>query len=319
MLDTYTRAAHHRVSALLEVPGTRPALLHFRHPDGELALPLLLRPLPDRTGWDATTPYGYGGPLGSGEGAVTDFGPALDAWAQKNRVVTTFLRLHPVLANAQLVPASAELLTVGATVGWDTSTGRDLVHHLHPHHRRAARRADRAGLKVTVVQRPPSLDRFRNLYFSTMRRHAADPYFYFPPAYWEALLTNAEELQPVLIEGWLGDRFVAGLLCFMHAPWLHYHLGGFDETARSIGASHRCFLAAAEWAQSRGMTGFHIGGGLGGRSTSSLFMFKRRFDPGNATLDFHIAKLVHDRATYVELAGTDSTAGFFPPWRRGRP
>jgi hypothetical protein len=313
-VDTYPSAAYSRVSAELEAPGTVPVLLHHVHADGEIALPLLLRPLPDGAGWDATSAYGYGGPVARG-GPAPDFGRALDDWARENGVVTTFLRLHPLLGNAPLVPTTAELVPLGPTVGWDVTAGRDLRALLHPHHRRAVRSAERAGVQVDVV-RPRSLDEFRALYDATMRRqHAADFYF-FPDAYWTALLDAADPLGVVLVEARLDGALVAALLCFGDGPWLHYHLGASDDVARRVGASTRCFLAAAEWAQARGMSRFHLGGGLGADPDSSLLTFKRRFDPSTELLPFSVAKLVHDRETYARLAGTVSTAGYFPPWRR---
>jgi serine/alanine adding enzyme len=315
-LDTYTRAAYYRASALLEVAGTVPVLLQFRHRDGVLVLPLLLRPLRDGSGWDAVSAYGYGGPLARDDAAVSAFGPALDEWARANGVVSTFLRLHPPLGNAGLVPATAEVVTAGCTVAWDISPGRDLFADMHAHHRRAARKADRAGLEVTVTPRPFSLSAFRDLYITTMERQHADPFFYFPAAYWKALVAERQTLHPVLIEGRLDGELVAALLCFAEGSRLHYHLGASADAARSIGASNRCFLAAAEWGRSEGMDVLHLGGGLGGSPTSSLFVFKQRFDPAGEPLPFHVAKIVHDRERYRELAGTDDTAGYFPPWRR---
>jgi hypothetical protein len=63
------------------------------------------------------------------------------------------------------------------------------------------------------------------------------------------------------------------------------------------------------------MRGFHLGGGVGGGTDSPLFTFKHRYDPTSEPRPFHIAKLVHDRQRYRALAGTDSTDGYFPPWR----
>jgi serine/alanine adding enzyme len=178
--DTYTLAAYHEVSALLEPPGTRPVFLHVHSADGDIALPLLLRPLPDGHGWDATTPYGYGGPLSRNARDAGAFGRALDAWARRNGVVSTFLRLHPILDNARLVPRTAELVELGSTAAWDVSPGRDLMSHMHAHHRRSARRAAQAGLQVTVIPDPHSLEGFRKLYEATMRRQEAAPFFFFP-------------------------------------------------------------------------------------------------------------------------------------------
>jgi len=315
-LDSYTRLAYHRVSVLLEPTVAVPVLLHYDGDDGGLALPLLLRPLPDGSGWDATSPYGYGGPVARSERAAEGFGAAFDTWARANGVVATFLRLHPLLGNARLVPHTAELIPLGWTVAWDVTAGRDLFALMHAHHRRAARRADRAGLDVRVVARPTDLTEFSELYRLTMLRRGADPFYFFATEYWDALRAEGEELGLLLVEGRLPDgELAAALLCFSQGPWLHYHLGATSDAARTIGASNRCFQAVAEWAQSRGMTRFHLGGGLGSDSASTLFVFKQRFDPGTEPQPFHVAKFVHDRDRYERLAGTDSTAGFFPPWR----
>jgi hypothetical protein len=203
-------------------------------------------------------------------------------------------------------------------VVWEVPAGRDVAAAMHPHHPRAARRAQRAGLQVAVVPRPLLLDGFREVYEATMRRQQAESFFFFGRAYWHALLASGDALGLVLVEGRLRGELVAALLCLSAGPWLHYHLGASADAGRAVGASTACFVAAAEWAQSVGMARFHLGGGVGGDSASPLFVFKHRFDPAAPPLPFHVAKLVHDRDRYVRLTGSGSTAGFFPPWRRTR-
>lgn len=311
--DVYLRLGYHRSSSLLEPVAAQPVLLHVAGAGAELALPLLLRPLPDGRGFDATSAYGYGGPTGSGDVDAAAFAAALDEWAIANDVVATFLRFHPLLGNHALAPASAELVELGGTVAWDVTPGRELLPAMHQHHRRAVRKADRAGLSVRVAAAPSQLAAFRALYEDTMRRQQADGFYFFDDAYWQSLLEDqGDEL--VLVDGLLGEEVVASLLCFARGARLHYHLGASADAARGIGASNRCFLAAAEWAQSRAMTTFHLGGGVGA-AADSLFTFKHRYDPACEPRPFHIAKVVHDAGRYRELAGTDSTAGYFPPWR----
>ncbi|KAB1640958.1 hypothetical protein [Gulosibacter chungangensis] len=67
-----------------------------------------------------------------------------------------------------------------------------------------------------------------------------------------------------------------------------------------------------------GITTFHLGGGLVA-AADSLFDFKRRYDPSNEPLTFHLGKVVHDPDQYRALAGTDFTEGYFPPWREPIP
>ncbi|MDQ0824670.1 serine/alanine adding enzyme [Arthrobacter sp. B2I5] len=314
--DTYSCAAYHRASALLEPEGTRPVLLAFSSEAGEVALPLLLRPLPDGVGWDATSAYGYGGPVWQGTPDLAAFDAALHGWAQEQRVVSTFLRLNPLLHNGRFVPPTAELVDVSATVAWDLSPGRDLQQGLHSAQRASLRKAARAGITITVTSRPSDLGHFQELYAVTMQRQKASDFFFFPNTYWQALVTDDQLLAPLLVEARLAGRVISALLCFASDPSLHAHLSASDDAARAVGASAACYVTAAEWGQTHGLTCFHLGGGLGGSSTSPLYAFKQRFDPHSSPRQFQVAKLVHDLDRYRQLAGTDSTDGFFPPWRR---
>ncbi len=314
--DAYLRLGWNLASVHLEPAGTLAVLLHHATDAGELALPLLLRPLPDGApGFDATSAYGYGGPIATGDVDLAAFGVALDEWAAANDVVATFLRFHPVLANHRWSPPRAELVELGSTVAWNVAPGRELLPAMHTHHRRAVRKADRAELELRITVAPDDLTAFRAMYDRTMQRQDAAAFYFFDDAYWDALIETGGGGELVLVEGLLEGEPVAAQLCIAHGAWLHYHLGASEDAARNIGASNRGFLAAAEWAQERGMIGFHLGGGVGGGTDSPLFVFKHRYDPESEPRSFHIAKLVHDADRYRDLAGTDSTAGFFPPWR----
>src|SRR5262245_31154970 len=83
---------------------------------GGILYPFILRPLAaepwasDRTGWDLTTPYGYGGPFAwnaTAEDAST-FWSRFNHWAWVRDVVTSFLRLS--LFPDQLLPFDGEVL-----------------------------------------------------------------------------------------------------------------------------------------------------------------------------------------------------------------
>jgi lipid II:glycine glycyltransferase (peptidoglycan interpeptide bridge formation enzyme) len=205
---------------------------------------------------------------------------------------------------------------LGATVVWRTAPDRgDLLPLMHSHHRRAARKADRAGVEIRITENPPELTAFRTCYDATMRRQDAAPYYFFRDAYWDALVRTRGGGTMVLVDALLEGELAASLLCIAGGGALHYHLGASTDAARAVGASNRCFLAAASWAQEAGIGQFHLGGGVGGGEGSTLLQFKHRFDPESELARFHIAKIVHDASAYEELAGTTSTDGFFPPWR----
>lgn len=314
--DTYLRYGYHVASVQLEPNAAAfPVLLSATQGDAEWLLPLLVRPLPNgETGFDATSAYGYGGPIASREIDLAAAGDAFDAWARANDIVATFLRFHPLLDNVKLAPARTELVELGATVAWELTPERELLPEMHTHHRRAVRKADRAELEIVITEAPADLTGFRELYDTTMRRQDAEAFYFFADAYWQALI-DEDDIELVLVDGILAGETVASLLCYRAGTALHYHLGASADAARNIGASNRCFLAAAEWGQQQGLAQFHLGGGYGGGTDSPLFVFKHRYDPTSEPHPFAIGKLVHDADRFRTLSGTDSTSGFFPPWR----
>jgi hypothetical protein len=181
------------------------------------------------------------------------------------------------------------------------------------HHRRLARKAEREGLAATVIQGPASLDGFVALYEETMRRNEASAFYFFSPAYWDALARLGDAL--VLVDVRRSEELAASVLCLAGSPWLHYHLGGASDEGRRLGASHVALLAAAGWGQALGYEVLHLGGGVGGQE-DSLFEYKRRFAPGDL-VTASVGKAVHDEEAYRRLAGVTEIAydGYFPAYR----
>jgi serine/alanine adding enzyme len=252
---------------------------------------------------DVVSPYGYGGPVGGDVG----FWPAYEEWCRGRGIVTTFVRFHPLYANQRGAPIHVEELA--PTVAWRLGAERDLLEGMHWKHRNKVRKAEKAGAVVTAAT---GLDGFVELYEDTMRRVDASPFYFFEPAYWEALERLGEGL--VRFDAAIEGETVASALCLASSPWLHYHLSGTTDTGRLTGSSTLVLLEAARWAQARGFERFHLGGGLGGKQ-DSLHHFKARFDP-EGLVGAAVGKVVHDEEAYRRLSGGNADLdGFFPPYR----
>jgi serine/alanine adding enzyme len=277
--------------------------------EGGVVFPCIVREF--RGSLDVTTPYGYGGPVAAAEDADAFYAGYAD-WCRERGVVSTFVRFHPLFENQRYARIAVE--PVGLTVAWRLQAG-DLFERLHSHHRRVIRKAQRAGLEVSVEE-APSLDEFAALYERTMARLDADSFYLFTPDYWESLRT----LPLLLVSARRGDEQVASVLCFAAKPWLHYHLGASSDEGRRVGASHLVLYEAAAWARAQGYDLFHLGGGVGGRA-DSLHEFKRRFDPG-AEREFAIGRAIHDETAYhdlVQATGGADSGRFFPAYRDTSP
>jgi len=198
------------------------------------AFALIRRPDPV----DVITPYGYGGPAGR---HVREFWLAYEEWCRTNGVLTTFVRFHPLYANAREAPIRVEPLA--PTVAWRLGQA-DLAAGMHLNHRRAVRKAQKAGVTVTSDE---GVGEFVPLYEETMRRAAASPFYFFSSAYWRGL----ERATVARFDAQLDGAVVASALCLASPPWLHYDLGASSDEARRIGAMHLLFLEAATWARER--------------------------------------------------------------------
>jgi len=312
--DVYFRRAYLESAALLGQG--RPVYLLLEALGGAVAFPLLVRDAPDSYA-DVGTPMGYGGPVASGsEPPIAELLDAYDAWCLQSRVVATFARFHPLLANQRLVEDRWHLEHIGHSIGWRVGgrTDDELLAGMSSHHRRLARKARKAGMETIATPQPSEVTAFVSQYEETMRRRDASAFYFFPDAYWSHLVGP---LGPSLVrfDAQLDGEPAASILCLAGGTWLHYHLGCSSEAGQALGANHLLFHAAATWAAEHGFERFHLGGGVGGFE-DSLYEFKRRFDP-EGTCPAYLGKAVHDRAAYLALSGTAEVeyAGYFPAYR----
>ena len=311
--DAYLSRAYLESAALLD-PG-RPALLHLAGARGHVALACLVRAIPDGDGLaDATTPYGFGGPVVAGpEPPVSAFWELYEAWAREHGVVTTFLRFHPLAANHVHAPPAARLERLADAATWRLTGDGDLFADMHRSHRNKCRKARAAGVEVELTQAPRELGDFVALHEDTMRRRGASAFYFFPAEYWRVLADGFGE-RLVRLDARLDGELVASELCLAGSRWLHYYMGVTSEAGRSLGAANVLVYEAARWGREAGLDELNLGSGLGGRE-DSLWEFKQRFSPHQGR-EFWIAKLVHDEDAYARLAGERArTDGFFPAYR----
>lgn len=311
--DVYFSHKYHLASSMIEVEGTTPLLVEVRKAGGVFRLPLLIRPISGDL-WDATSCYGYGGPWWEGEEVVAGIREALDEWARDRGIVSTFLRFHPVLGNSAGAAGIFDALHLNETVQWPLAPALDLLAGMKKKHRQYARKSAREGLTSTVVVNPTNLEDFVRLYHDSMDRLDAGKFYRFSDDYWEAM-AEPGGCETIVSDVQFDGQTVASLLCLSGQQFLHAHLLGTNETGRERKANYLAYIAAARWAQENGKSGFHLGGGYGSDG-GDLLAWKRGFCPMAEPRQFSVAKVVHDPETYRQLAGSDSTDGFFPPWRQ---
>jgi hypothetical protein len=288
--------------------------------------PLLLRPLPfGEDGFDAATPYGYGGvlPLGR-DSSVTGTVPTselrqLRDWCVSAGVVSCLLRLHPVLGGPRQLSdpgtAEVEIREHGPTTAVDLSRFSGGRLEGMSKGRKADLAIARRELRLSWNDHE-ALERFRAIYDDTMRRVGAGEFYLFPADYYRTLASGLGDRLGTAL-ALLDGEAVGGALFLADRRLAHYHLSGTTDAGRELKAGTLLVHAGAEWARDRGCALLHLGGGTSG--ADNLLAFKKSF--GGDAYTYAFATLVADRERYDALVARRDQEdepprpGFFPAYR----
>jgi len=296
--------------------------------DGERALlqAAVLRDIPGESRWrDATSPYGYPGPLLAGAEPSNPFAAsaleALSAELRSRGVLALFVRLHPLLnEDCSVLGSRGTLVQHGETVVVDLSLPEDeLWRQTQSGHRNEINRARRAGHQVFIDDQWSHYDGFRRLYRETMGRVEASSYYFFDDDYFDQLRSAlGPRLHLAGVE--IGGALAAAGLFTEVSGVVQYHLSGMSEAFARERPTKLMLDHVRSWAKSRGNRWLHLGGGLGG-AQDSLFRFKAGFSKLRRA--FCTWRLVTDEAAYRRLVAAkhpgahgDDRTGYFPEYRR---
>jgi Acetyltransferase (GNAT) domain len=327
--DFYHLPAYHQMA---EAQGEGEAVL-FSYREGAciIALPLLLRRIADAPGLnacdalDATSVYGYPGPVVSGTASrpvIRRFQQALTHALRERDVVSVFSRLHPLLPQADCLQGLGRIEAVGPTIAIDLRR--------HPEEQRAGYRRNhkhginklkRLGVECQVDPTFAHLDDFIRLYRETMTRVEATSYYFFDRMYFERLRTALGERMHLYVCR-LDGEVICGGLFVQTGDIVQYHLGASDGRHLKSAPMKLTFDTVRQDFSGRGAAWFHLGGGLGAQR-DSLFHFKSGF--GGEERLFSLWKWVVQEDLYDALCrrrtmvAQEPSNGFFPRYRSGNP
>ena len=327
--DLHHLPSYHRIA---EQRGEGTAFL-FTYREGRylIALPLLLRPVDeeDPAGWrDATSVYGYGGPIASHElipkQVVRNFHTTLRKELVDRRVVTVFSRLHPLIAQKELLVGLGETRAVGQTVSVDlTLPLQDQWAGYSKKCRRIIDKAREAGV-ICIHDRERSYRReWVKIYQETMRRVNAPSSYFYDEEYFELLADELGAVLQLFVAIVDGSVAAAGLYTICDGI-VQAHLGALRREYMKLSPTRLLDDTARLWAHESGARVFHLGGGVGGQE-DSLFQYKAGFSDRRhraATWRWIVEaeiyrELCEHRQRRDERQGLSVAAGdYFPAYRR---
>jgi sugar O-acyltransferase (sialic acid O-acetyltransferase NeuD family) len=329
--DVFHTAEYHQLAqdsgqgeAWLAVYGT---------PEKFLAWPYLLKEIagsrnssdPDLR--DMTSVYGYSGPVASGFTPPDDF--VRSAWAaltdlwRAQGVVSVFTRFHPLLQTHRCLNEIG-ISCRGQTIAIDLLTGAEETWNRYkPKLRQSIRRCRRHGFVTTTDPDWEHLEEFIRLYYRTMQRNRAAPFYLFPGAYFRGL-KKALGSHATLMFTRHQDVIAAAALVFEYGGIVSVHLAATNEAFSQLSPCKLLLHDAQAWARERGNRLCHVGGGRGSSNEDSLFRFKAMFSPSR--FDFYTGNWVLDQERYDYLAeerrkqavlygGRELVGGYFPEYR----
>lgn len=264
--------------------------------------------------YDLSTPYGYGGWLLEGEGDVNRLFQDYESFCREAHIVSGFVRFHPVLGNAYKVADFYDTSCLGPTIALDLDSKELIWENMTSKNRNMVRKAQKNGIEIRYGSTPELYHEFKRIYDDTMDRDNADGYYYFNNSMYQSLLADMSDNATVFYAS-LEDEIIAASIMIFANGHLNYHLSGSRAEYRNLAPSNLLLCEAAKWGAERGMTSFHLGGGVGARK-DGLYRFKSSFFRGEP-LTYVIGKKVFDTSAYaalVEKAGC-SDGSFFPLYR----
>ncbi|MPY95470.1 MAG: GNAT family N-acetyltransferase, partial [Acidimicrobiia bacterium] len=279
-----------------------PRLARYTEGAHVILLPFLMRPLddcvPEAEGWDATSVYGYAGPLTTTPTPPADvlerFRRALSAELRRAQVISLFTRLDPLQEEQRaVVDGLGAVAEMGPVVVIDLTQHEDAQHAGYGRStRRHVRRGAAEGFTCVEDRGLVHLPVVVDLYLATMSRTGAAARYHHQLRYFERMM---EELGGAarLFVCLRGDDVLSGSVYLVEGPHVHAHLGGSVRQPGTPSPGTFETDRVRRWASAQGHRWLNLGGGVGSRD-DSLLEYKLGFS--KTTLPFRTWRWVIDEA-----------------------
>ena len=250
------------------------------------------------TPWkDASSPYGYGGPICTTDEPefIAAAWAAYDAWMAEHKVVVEYVRFHPVLGNERYY--GGHVVDNRQVVSVDL-TATDFVSGYASRLRQTLKKAQAGGLTYEESALKTRAAEFARYHRAAMREMQTDAFFLFADDYFQRLADSGFAKLGVCSGSAGGDWLAAAV--FLDGPGVReYHLAAATGEGRAVGASSLLLHEAALAARAQGMSMLYLGGGSDTRPENPLLFFKSAFS--RQRLPYRTGWHVFNTQAYDEL------------------
>lgn len=298
--DFYHTYDYHQAA---KITGEEPILIHYTEDNKIIVLPLLFRNIEYSLYKDATSVYGYPGPIT--KNMTSDFNYSvfqkeLRHFFQKQNIISVFSRLNsfiPHQENCLLNLGKAE--TIGRIVYIDLTKTPD--EQLAGYSKRLRTYINKSRTFYTIKKAKELIDieSFIGLYHESMRRVNANAAYFFDKKYFLDLInsTNFETELLLAVNKETGE--VAGGAMFTKKNTIvQYHLSGTAERYLGLNPIKLLIDEMRIRGNQENYSCFNLGGGVGSKD-DSLFYFKSGFSKDS--IPFKVWKYSVNQNVYDDL------------------
>lgn len=328
MIDTYYTVGYVK-SFMLHGDGM-PFLLYYSDNNISAMNVVMLRDINDldylkmhdgEKQYDLSTPYGYGGFVLKGKVRHESIKLLNDSYVEfcmNNHIVSEVVRFHPVINNAEMLSELYDIVKLGNTITMDLESEDTIWQSLTSKNRNMIRKAVKNGVKINYGFSKDLFGVFQCMYNDTMDRDNARDYYYFKDEFYSTLLNECHDDIQIFFAEYEGEKISMAIILRRNNQ-MHYHLSASQFAYRHLAPTNLLLWEAAKWGCNNGCKTFHLGGGLGGSATDSLYKFKKSFNK-NHECSFYLGKKIFDQTIYDELVERAKENGalnpaFFPLYR----
>ncbi len=237
-----------------------------------------------------------------------------EAWCKANRIVSEFVRFHPLIENQKYSLGNYNVIPLGQVIAMDCTDEETLWMNMSSRNRNKIKKAINIGVSVSYggIEK---LEEFIQIYEETMDRDNAEDYYYFKKEYYDCLFNDLKD-NLLVFSAELEGRTLSTCIVFMENGRLSYHLAGSTRISGNIYETNLLIYEVAKWGNRNGYRSFLLGGGVGSKE-DYLYQFKRGFDDKHS-FQFYIGKKIHLQDKYDELVSKRENIenmNFFPAYR----
>ena len=253
----------------------------------------------NQTYMDATSPYGFNGPLFNNN--INDFSLMLfwknvDNWYKKNNVVTEFIRFN---LDFNYKNYTGNLISTLNNVVGQLGSFEIIWNNFKQKVRNNYRKAESNNLKIKFFKNElitaDILSDFYNIYIDTMERNKATGNYFYSKEYFEDLI-NYKQNNILITMVYFEDKAISTELIIINHKTMYSYLGGTLNNYFEFRPNDFLKIEVIKWGLENNMNFYALGGGR--KNNDGLYQYKKAFFPKDNNVVFYTGRKVINENVY---------------------